>query len=68
MSVSKWEMKIIPRSTVKEVYASIEDLIYASENLAAFTKGRATKSCISTFRRNVFISRQLSKAATTLEV
>jgi hypothetical protein len=26
------------------VYASIEaDLIYASENLAAFTKGRATK-------------------------
>jgi hypothetical protein len=39
--------KIIPRSTVKEVYASIEaDLIYASENLAALPsqKGRATKS------------------------
>jgi hypothetical protein len=36
----------IPRSTVKEVYASIEaDLIYASENLAAVPsqKGRATK-------------------------
>jgi hypothetical protein len=37
--------KIIPRSTVKEVYASIEaDLIYASENLAALpSQGRATK-------------------------
>jgi homogentisate 1,2-dioxygenase len=40
MFVSEGDEKIIPRSTVKEVYASIEaDLIYASENLAAaFTK------------------------------
>jgi hypothetical protein len=45
--------KIIPRSTVKEVYASIEaDLIYASENLAAAFKGKSNKrSCISTGRR-----------------
>jgi hypothetical protein len=34
-------MKNIPRSTVKEVYASIEaDLIYASENLAALPSQR----------------------------
>jgi hypothetical protein len=43
--------KIIPRSTVKEVYASIEaDLIYASENLAVcLHKGKSNKrSCIGT--------------------
>jgi homogentisate 1,2-dioxygenase len=59
--------KIIPRSTVKEVYASIEaDLIYASENLAAAFKRKSNKeSCIS--KEGVFISRQLCKAATTLE-
>jgi hypothetical protein len=49
--------KIIPRSTVKEVYASIEaDLIYASENLAAaFTKGRATKGAALALGRHIYI-------------
>jgi hypothetical protein len=48
-----------------EVYASIEaDLIY-SENLAALPSQREEQQR-ATFR-NVFISRQLSKAATTLE-
>jgi hypothetical protein len=62
-------MKIIPRSTVKEVYASIEaDLIYASENLAAFvlTKGRATKGALALLGRRIYI-KTTSKAATTLE-
>ena len=43
---SSGDEKIIPRSSVSEVYASIEaDLIFASENLSATAaqKGRATK-------------------------
>jgi hypothetical protein len=70
MSVSKWEMKkIIPRSTVKEVYASIEaDLIYASENLAAFSQRKSNKrSCIGTLGKAYLYQDNFAKAATTLE-
>jgi hypothetical protein len=54
--------KIIPRSTVKEVYASIEaDLIYASENLAAVPSQREEqqKSCIGTLGRHIYIKTTL---------
>jgi hypothetical protein len=47
--------KIIPRSTVKEVYASIEaDLIYASENLAALPSQREEQQSACTFRKGVY--------------
>jgi hypothetical protein len=63
--------KIIPRSTVKEVYASIEaDLIYASENLAAVPsqKGRATKGAALALLGKAYLYQDnFAKAATTLE-
>jgi hypothetical protein len=50
--------KTIPRSTVKEVYASIEaDLIYASENLAALPSQREENNKELQHREGVFISR-----------
>jgi hypothetical protein len=63
--------KITPRSTVKEVYASIEaDLIYASENLAAVPsqKGRATKGAALALLGKAYLYQDnFAKAATTLE-
>ncbi|MEZ7499720.1 RagB/SusD family nutrient uptake outer membrane protein [Flavobacterium sp. Arc3] len=63
--------KTIPRSTVKEVYASIEaDLIYASENLAALPsqKGRATKGAALALLGKAYLYQDnFPKAATTLE-
>jgi hypothetical protein len=63
--------KTIPRSTVKEVYASIEaDLIYASENLAAVPsqKGRATKGAALALLGKAYLYQDnFAKAATTLE-
>jgi hypothetical protein len=60
MSVSKWEMKIIPRSTVKEVYASIEADFYASENLAALPhKGKSNKRLHWHFRAGIYIKTTL---------
>jgi hypothetical protein len=63
--------KITPRSTVKEVYASIEaDLIYASENLSAVPsqKGRATKGAALALLGKAYLYQDnFAKAATTLE-
>jgi hypothetical protein len=63
--------KITPRSTVKEVYASIEaDLIYASANLSAVPsqKGRATKGAALALLGKAYLYQDnFAKAATTLE-
>ncbi len=63
--------KTIPRSTVKEVYASIEaDLIYASENLAAVPsqKGRATKgAALALLGKAYLYEENFTKAATTFQ-
>lgn len=63
--------KTIARSSVAEVYASIEaDLIYASENLAAVPsqKGRATKGAALALLGKAYLYQDnFAKAATTLE-
>jgi len=63
--------KSIPRSTVKEVYASIEaDLIYASENLVAIPsqKGRATKgAALALLGKAYLYDKNFAKAATTFQ-
>ena len=63
--------KTIPRSTVKEVYASIEsDLIYASENLAAIPsqKGRATKgAALALLGKAYLYEENFTKAAATFQ-
>jgi hypothetical protein len=56
--------KIIPRSTVKEVYASIEaDLIYASENLAALPSQREEqqKAALALLGRRIYIKTTLPR-------
>jgi tetratricopeptide (TPR) repeat protein len=63
--------KTIARSTVKEVYASIEsDLIYASENLAAIPsqKGRATKgAALALLGKAYLYEENFTKAASTFQ-
>lgn len=63
--------KTIPRSTAKEVYASIEaDLIYASENLAAIPsqKGRATKgAALALLGKAYLYEENFTKAASTFQ-
>ena len=63
--------KTIARSSVTEVYASIEaDLIYAAANLAAVPsqKGRATKgAALALLGKAYLYQKNFSKAATTLE-
>jgi tetratricopeptide (TPR) repeat protein len=63
--------KTIARSSVAEVYASIEsDLIYASENLAAVPsqKGRATKgAALALLGKAYLYQNNFAKAATTLQ-
>lgn len=63
--------KIIPRSPVAEVYASIEaDLVYASENLSpdASQTGRATKgAALALLGKAYLYQNKFSNAATTLE-
>nr|WP_314895510.1 RagB/SusD family nutrient uptake outer membrane protein [uncultured Flavobacterium sp.] len=63
--------KTIPRSSVTEVYASIEaDLIYAAANLAptASQKGRATKGAAQALLGKAYLyQNKFSLAATTLE-
>ncbi|MGO4816791.1 RagB/SusD family nutrient uptake outer membrane protein [Flavobacterium sp. W22_SRS_FP1] len=63
--------KTIGRSSVNEVYASIEsDLIYASENLAAIPsqKGRATKgAALALLGKAYLYEENFTKAATTFQ-
>ena len=63
--------KSIPRSSVSEVYASIEaDLIYASQNLspAAAQKGRATSGAALALLGKAYLYQgKYAQAATTLE-
>lgn len=63
--------KSIPRSSVAEVYASIEaDLIYASQNLsaAAAQKGRATSGAALALLGKAYLYQgKYAQAATTLE-
>jgi tetratricopeptide (TPR) repeat protein len=63
--------KSVPRSSVNEVYASIEaDLIYASENLspAASQKGRATSGAALALLGKAYLYQgKYDKAAATLE-
>ncbi|EIA08052.1 RagB/SusD family nutrient uptake outer membrane protein [Flavobacterium frigoris] len=63
--------KTVPRSTVKEVYASIEaDLIYASENLAAVPsqKGRVTKgAALALLGKAYLYEENFTKAAATFQ-
>ena len=63
--------KTVPRSSVNEVYASIEaDLIYASENLspAAAQKGRATSGAALALLGKAYLYQgKYDKAAATLE-
>ena len=65
------EEKTIPRSSVADVYASIEaDLIFASENLAAIPsqKGRATKGAALALLGKAYLYQdKFTQAATTLE-
>ena len=68
---SAGEEKTIPRSSVADVYASIEaDLIYASENLAAIPsqKGRATKGAALALLGKAYLYQdKFTQAASTLE-
>ncbi|SEO83391.1 Starch-binding associating with outer membrane [Flavobacterium sp. CF108] len=63
--------KTIPRSSVQEVYASIEaDLIFASANLApnASQKGRATKTAAQALLGKAYLyQNKFTQAATVLE-
>lgn len=63
--------KSIPRSSVAEVYASIEaDLVYASQNLsvAAAQKGRATSGAALALLGKAYLYQgKYAQAATTLE-
>ena len=63
--------KIIPRSSVSEVYASIEaDLIFASENLTATAaqKGRATKgAALALLGKAYLYQNKYARAAATFE-
>ncbi len=63
--------KTVPRSSVKEVYASIEaDLIYASENLsvAAAQKGRATSgAALALLGKAYLYDEKFTEAASTFE-
>lgn len=63
--------KVIPRSSVTEVYASIEaDLIYASANLSptASQKGRATKGAAQALLGKAYLyQNKFSLAASTFE-
>ena len=63
--------KSIPRSSVPEVYASIEaDLIYASQNLSvvAAQKGRATRGAAFALLGKAYLYQgKYAQAATTLE-
>ncbi|CAC9976675.1 RagB/SusD family nutrient uptake outer membrane protein [Flavobacterium sp. WLB] len=63
--------KKIPRSSVQEVYASIEaDLIFASANLApnASQKGRATKTAAQALLGKAYLyQNKFTQAATVLE-
>ncbi len=63
--------KSIPRSTVPEVYASIEaDLIFASQNLSAVAaqKGRATSgAALALLGKAYLYQKKYAEAATTLE-
>jgi hypothetical protein len=65
------EEKTIPRSSVADVYASIEaDLIFASENLAAIPsqKGRATKGAALALLGKAYLYQdKFTQAASTLE-
>lgn len=65
------EEKTIPRSSVSDVYASIEaDLIYASQNLApvASQKGRATKgAALALLGKAYLYQNKFAQAATTFE-
>lgn len=68
---SAGEEKTIPRSSVADVYASIEaDLIYASENLATIPsqKGRATKGAALALLGKAYLYQdKFTQAASTLE-
>jgi starch-binding outer membrane protein, SusD/RagB family len=68
---SPGDEKAIPRSSVAEVYASIEaDLIYASQNLSvlAAQKGRATKGAALALLGKAYLYQgKYAQAATTLE-
>jgi hypothetical protein len=63
--------KTVPRSSVKDVYASIEaDLLYASENLsvAASQKGRATSGAALALLGKAYLYQgKYAQAAATLE-
>jgi starch-binding outer membrane protein, SusD/RagB family len=63
--------KTIPRSSLAEVYASIEsDLLYASQNLAtiASQKGRATKGAAQALLGKAYLyQNKFSQASSTLE-
>ncbi|MCV9926987.1 RagB/SusD family nutrient uptake outer membrane protein [Flavobacterium sp. LS1R49] len=63
--------KIIPRSSVEEVYASIEaDLVYAVANLSpiASQKGRVTKGAAQALLGKAYLyQNKFTQAATTLE-
>lgn len=65
------EEKTIPRSSVADVYASIEaDLIFASENLVAIPsqKGRATKGAALALLGKAYLYQdKFTQAASTLE-
>ncbi|MDI6047592.1 RagB/SusD family nutrient uptake outer membrane protein [Flavobacterium yafengii] len=68
---SSGDEKIIPRSSVSEVYASIEaDLIFASENLSATAaqKGRATKgAALALLGKAYLYQNKYPQAAATFE-
>lgn len=68
---SSGDDKTIPRSSVSEVYASIEaDLIFASENLSATAaqKGRATKgAALALLGKAYLYQKKYPQAATTFE-
>jgi hypothetical protein len=68
MSVSKWEMKKLFH-VLQLKYTSIEaDLIYASENLAAFSqREEQQKELHWHFREAYLYQDNFAKAATTLE-
>lgn len=63
--------KTIPRSSVEQVYASIEaDLVYASANLSAIPaqKGRATKGAAQALLGKAYLyQNKYAQAATTLQ-
>lgn len=68
---SSGDERIIPRSSVSDVYASIEaDLIFASQNLSvtAAQKGRATKgAALALLGKAYLYQNKYAQAATTFE-